>query len=352
MTNAEIIMRESIDLMEQGILAGKLEKFTDENGEEVEMTLPEEIHTFDQWQKQGRIVKYGEHAIAKFPVWSPTKASQKVLEKTDKELTDKEKKQLKMYMRNACWFKLSQTQTLEEAEKDRKARQDAKKTEKSKPDKKTTTSSAPVQAKPEKTEKTAKKAKKSETKKTAKTKSKTSSDKELVTLRNAFEKATLKKNPSRYLLVERHGDDVYLCDTGWYIAKVSHKDYEEVFTKKSHLTFPPLSDGMGWRVDDKDSGSSIAKDVLKNVFDSQFGLKDKIKIPVNVLDYTTTAVGGDVLRAIKCDGSIKAVNDAFLKAFPKNTVWLSTADLVTPIVSKMGAILPVRVGDEFVKNAK
>lgn len=131
MTNAEMIMRESLELMKQGILAGVDTKFTDENGEEVVVAIPEEIHTFDQWKKMGRIVKYGEHAVAKFPVWSPTKKTQRMLEENDGKLDDKEKKEARMYMRNASWFTFGQTETVEEAEKARAERK-AKKTEEQK----------------------------------------------------------------------------------------------------------------------------------------------------------------------------------------------------------------------------
>lgn len=365
MTNAEIIMRESLELAEQGILATTESTFTDENGEEVTLEVPEDIHTFDQWKKQGRIVKYGEHAIAKFAVWSPTKASQKVLDETDDELTDKEKKQLKMYMRTACFFKKSQTQTAEEAEKDRKARQDAKKKTEAKPEqpepKKADTKKdvkksemKSTKAKKSTPKKSAPKAeaKKTATKSTKSEKPKKSADKELVTLRNAFEKATLKKNPSRYLLIERNGNDVYLCDSGWYVAKVSQKDYERVFTEKSCLKFPPVSDGMCRKVENVDRGNSYDKHIVEEAYENQFGLKDKIKSPVEVLEYKQTLSNGKVAHAIKCEGMIKAVDDDFLKAFPKDTEWFSTNEMVTPIVSKNGAILPIRIDDDFTKNAK
>lgn len=127
MTNAEIIMRERMELAEQGILATSPDTFIDVDGEEVEMEVPEEIHTFDYWKNAGRCVKYGEHAVAKFAVWSPTKASRK--EQAEAEAKG-EKPKMKMYMRMTSFFKRDQTETLEEAEKHREERKAAKEAEK------------------------------------------------------------------------------------------------------------------------------------------------------------------------------------------------------------------------------
>ena len=132
MTNAEIIMRERMELAEQGILATSPDTFIDVDGEEVEMEVPEEIHTFDYWKNAGRCVKYGEHAVAKFAVWSPTKASRK--EQAEAEAKG-EKPKMKMYMRMTSFFKKDQTETLEEAEKHREERKAAKEAEKSAPKK-------------------------------------------------------------------------------------------------------------------------------------------------------------------------------------------------------------------------
>jgi hypothetical protein len=129
MTNAEIIMGESLELAKQGILATAPGTFVDEDGEEVEMEIPEEIHTFDGWKKLGYIVKYGEHAIAKFAIWSPTKASRKEIAEAKK---NGEKPKMKMYMRFAAWFKRDQVETVAEAEKHKAEREKAKKAEKKK----------------------------------------------------------------------------------------------------------------------------------------------------------------------------------------------------------------------------
>lgn len=198
MTNEEIIMEEATELMEDGILAGTLEKI-DICGEEEEVMIPEEIHTFDQWKKLGRIVKKGEHAIAKFAIWSPTKRTQKMLDDNNGKVDDKKKKELKMYMRNASWFKFDQTQPIEEAEKEYKERaakraevkktaEKPKTTTKSKTTKKSTTAT-------KKTTKTAKTSAKAEPKKTAPKKSEAKTTKK--TTKKAETKPTAKKTTTK-----------------------------------------------------------------------------------------------------------------------------------------------------------
>lgn len=347
MTNAEIIMRESLELAEQGILATTEATFTDENGEEVTLNVPEEIHTFDQWKKSGRIVKYGEHAIAKFAVWSPTKKTQKMLDENDGKVDEKKKSELKMYMRNACWFKKSQTQTIEEAERDREARQEAKKAE-AKPEQPEAKKAETKKSSPKKS------APKSEAKNTKSAKPKKTEKSELVTLRNALEKATLKKNPDRYLLLERHGEYVDICDTGAWLAEVSNKGYEEVFVNgKKSSVFPSLRDGECLKINDKTSGNTYNSPMLDDLLTDGYGfnMKEEDLKPVEVLDYTEKQESGKTLHALKCGNKIKAVNDAYLTAFDKNTKWFSTENRVTPIVSEHGAIMLVRVGDDFAERA-
>lgn len=74
MTNQEIILRESIRLMNDGVIAGsgRYVTMTDNSGAEMTIELPEAIHTFSAWKKAGFAVKRGEHAIACFPVWKYT----------------------------------------------------------------------------------------------------------------------------------------------------------------------------------------------------------------------------------------------------------------------------------------
>lgn len=55
----------------------------------------EEIHTYEGWKRRGFIVKKGEKAIAKFPIW--------------KQVTNKDGEE-HMFMKNSCWFSTRQVQ--------------------------------------------------------------------------------------------------------------------------------------------------------------------------------------------------------------------------------------------------
>ena len=71
MTNASIILNESIRLMKSGILSGTghFIDIVDEGGKTEQLEIPEEIHTFNAWKQRGYIVRKGEHAVASFPIW-------------------------------------------------------------------------------------------------------------------------------------------------------------------------------------------------------------------------------------------------------------------------------------------
>ena len=71
MTNAQIILNESIKLMKDGVLAGSGIKatLTAADGTQEVIELPESIHTFAAWKAAGYSVKKGEQAIAKFAIW-------------------------------------------------------------------------------------------------------------------------------------------------------------------------------------------------------------------------------------------------------------------------------------------
>lgn len=334
MTNAEIIMRESIALMEQGILAGVDGVFVDENGDDVAMKVPEEIHTFDQWKKMGRIVKKGEHGIAKFAIWSPTKQTQKILDDNDGKLDKDKKKDARMYMRMASWFTKAQTQTIEEAEK-------ARETEKA------ADSKPQVSSEPKKPAKASKKkaVKAKDTKKdTTPKKSKTEYLKKLC---EGITKATLKKNPRRYLLIERSGNTVYICDSGWYAIKLAAKEYNEVFRKKS--IYPEMKNGMRIKIEDKDRNNTYKDYAVKTAFENGFNIGEQEKKPVEIKEYTQP-FGETTCRALKCGDTVKGVNDDFLKLLDNNDKWFSTENVITAIVSEKCAILPMRVDEKFAKN--
>ena len=73
MTNATIILNESIRLMEEGKLngSGQFAEIETENGKQT-IELPEAIHTFNGWKSRGYKVKKGEHSSIKFPIWKHT----------------------------------------------------------------------------------------------------------------------------------------------------------------------------------------------------------------------------------------------------------------------------------------
>ena len=104
MTNTMIILLHSADLMEQGILHGTWEYITveDKEGNEIEMEVPEPIHTFARWKAMGYKVKKGEHAIAKFPIWKMSKGKKKA--------DDDEEQKGRMFLKMSHFFKTSQVE--------------------------------------------------------------------------------------------------------------------------------------------------------------------------------------------------------------------------------------------------
>ena len=106
MTNATIILNESIKLMEQGVLKGTGEfvKFQDVNGEVKEVEIPEEIHTFNGWKQRGYSVKKGEKSNIKFSIW---KCSSKTVEN---ENGDDEEITTNMFMKLSAFFTLAQVE--------------------------------------------------------------------------------------------------------------------------------------------------------------------------------------------------------------------------------------------------
>lgn len=78
MTNAAIILDESIRLMNDGILkgTGRFLDVVNEDGSTSKLELPEEIHTFNAWKQRGFCVKKGEHAVASFSIWKYIKGKE------------------------------------------------------------------------------------------------------------------------------------------------------------------------------------------------------------------------------------------------------------------------------------
>jgi hypothetical protein len=91
-TNSEIILRNSLELMKEGVLKPTGRVFVQElaDGTKVELPEPEPIHTYNGWKDRGYQVKRGEHAKASFTIWKYTgKKDEETGEETDNnEKTD------------------------------------------------------------------------------------------------------------------------------------------------------------------------------------------------------------------------------------------------------------------------
>lgn len=110
MTNAMIILNESVKLLEKGVLKGtgeKIKMVIERDGKEVEkeLEMPEEIHTYQSWKSKGYQVKHGEKAIAQFPIWKY---------KVKKAKTEDEEDTSIMFLRLSSFFKFSQVEKIEE----------------------------------------------------------------------------------------------------------------------------------------------------------------------------------------------------------------------------------------------
>lgn len=81
MTNAMIIMIESVKLMEEGIIKGSgiIGKTIDNK----EIELPEELHTYQSWKSLGYQVKKGSKAVAQFPIWKYMSKKKKEAEEAE-----------------------------------------------------------------------------------------------------------------------------------------------------------------------------------------------------------------------------------------------------------------------------
>ena len=118
MTNAQIILHESLYLMEQGILKGSGNYAEVETAEgTMTIELPEDIHTFNGWKEKGYQVKKGEKSFIKFPIW---KYTTKML-KTDTGNVEQDKMnalvneqggQSNMFMKVAAFFTVAQVEPI------------------------------------------------------------------------------------------------------------------------------------------------------------------------------------------------------------------------------------------------
>lgn len=104
MTNKEIIFKEEQKLAEQGKIkyTGKSVILQGMDGEPVEFKETEQIHTFAAWKELGYIVKKGQKAIAKFPIW-------KYVSRKNEETNEEDSK---MFMKVAAFFSSSQVERI------------------------------------------------------------------------------------------------------------------------------------------------------------------------------------------------------------------------------------------------
>ena len=110
MTNAKIILDESIKLMEQGVLKGTGEYITVENedGTKTQFEMPEQIHTFNGWKSLGYSVKKGEKSTIKFPIWKYTEKAKKEEEKTGNPIEDAPV--TNMFLKMSAFFTFAQVE--------------------------------------------------------------------------------------------------------------------------------------------------------------------------------------------------------------------------------------------------
>lgn len=106
MTNAMIILHESISLMNDGKLNGSGQFAEVETADgKITIELPEEIHTFNGWKERGYQVKKGEKSSIKFPIWKHT------AKKVETENGEEEEK-ARMFMKMSAFFTAAQVEPI------------------------------------------------------------------------------------------------------------------------------------------------------------------------------------------------------------------------------------------------
>lgn len=104
MTNAMIILWESVKLMEEGKLHGTGEfiEVEDGNGEKKKLEIPETIHTYAKWKELGFQVRRGEKSEIKITIWK-----YRGKKKQDEE-SGEEVEMGKCFMKTAAFFTAAQ----------------------------------------------------------------------------------------------------------------------------------------------------------------------------------------------------------------------------------------------------
>lgn len=120
MNNAQIILNESLALLENGLIntTGRVITFKRNDGTEASVPEPEPIHTFNGWKAYGRQIKKGEHAVAKFPIWKYTSKKETIDAKNDAgEAVSIETENANMFLKTSFFFTFAQTEPLKEGHK-------------------------------------------------------------------------------------------------------------------------------------------------------------------------------------------------------------------------------------------
>lgn len=111
MTNAMIILMESVKLMEDGIIGttGRYVEIEQADGTTRKLMEPEPIHTYKTWKALGYQVKRGEKNIAQITIWQKGKGKQQP-EESDEE--QPRQATGRMFRKTAYFFKASQCEAI------------------------------------------------------------------------------------------------------------------------------------------------------------------------------------------------------------------------------------------------
>ncbi len=111
MTNAQIILSESVRLVEEGKIGttGRFLIVEDNEGNRRQIPEPETIHTFAERKNRGLLVKKGEHAVASFPIWMyDERRRAKKTESEDENTVAADSGEGRYFMKRAAFFARSQ----------------------------------------------------------------------------------------------------------------------------------------------------------------------------------------------------------------------------------------------------
>ncbi len=117
-TNKEIILRERLRLLDEGAIGttGRQIKLRREDGTEIYVPEPEEIHTYSGWLGRGRRVKHGERATASFLIWKHKDPCIRKDKTTGAEVELGER----MFLTETFFFRVDQTEPLDGSRLDNK----------------------------------------------------------------------------------------------------------------------------------------------------------------------------------------------------------------------------------------